>query len=128
MSVACASQSDYENLKAENEQLLIQLEKLKIENLELKQSIEELQEKKDLESMYSEEDALKFIKDYYEFYKADLIYRKPRVRKVNSNTFIISLEENTKKGNFKNNDFFWTSKVLTLVINNDGTYKVKSKY
>lgn len=59
MSVACASQSDYENLKAENEQLLIQLEKLKIENLELKQSIEELQEKKDLESMYSEEDALK---------------------------------------------------------------------
>ena len=114
-------QSDYDKLKSENEQLKSEISSMVIENTELK---EELEEKKRIASNHSETEALKLLKDYYSFYNSDMTYRNPRVRRVNGNTFKISLEDCTKKADFKNNDFFWNSHVLTLVINEDGTYKV----
>lgn len=114
-------QSDYDKLKSENEQLKNEISNIEIENTELKAKLEE---KKRIASNHSEAEALKLLKDYYSFYNSDMTYRNPRVRRVDGNTFKISLEDCTKKADFKNDDFFWHSQVLTLVINEDGTYKV----
>lgn len=114
-------QSEYDKLKAENEQFKSEISNIEIENNELKAKLEE---KKRIDSNHSEIEALKLLKDYYNFYNSDMIYRNPRIRRVNGNTFNISLEDCTKKADFKNDDFFWHSQVLTLVINEDGTYKV----
>ncbi len=114
-------QSDYNKLKSENEQLKNEISNIEIENTELKSRLEE---KKRIASNHSEAEALKFLKDYYSFYNSDMTYRNPRVRRVDGNTFKISLEDCTKKADFKKDDFFWHSQVLTLVINEDGTYKV----
>ncbi len=53
-----------------------------------------------------------------------MIYINPRLRRFNGNTIEISLEECTKKADFKNEDIFWNSIVLKLVINEDGTYNL----
>jgi SMC interacting uncharacterized protein involved in chromosome segregation len=117
-------QKDFDKIKTENEQLKKEILKLEFENSELKTLNKKLEEKKLEASYHTETEALKLLKDYYEFYNADMIYRHPKVRRVNNNTFSISLEACVKKGDFQNNDFFWNSQVLTLMINPDGTYKI----
>jgi hypothetical protein len=54
-----------------------------------------------------------------------LIYRKPKVRKVDSNVFMISLQENINKPEFSRNNFFWESKVKKLTIYENGKYDVQ---
>jgi hypothetical protein len=117
-------QADYDKLKNENEQLKKEISEIEAEKSELKVLNEKLEEKKRIASNHSEAEALKLLKDYYDFYNSDMTYRNPRVRRVNGNTFKISLEDCTKKADFQNDDFFWHSQVLTLIINEDGTYKI----
>lgn len=116
---SCVPKSDYDQLKAENERLREEVESLQSEKRE-----REEQERLESLKQHSEEEALRLIKDYYEFYNANMIYRKPKVRRVSSNVFKISLEECTKKGGFSDQDFFWHSRVINLTINSDGTYNV----
>ena len=124
---SCVPKSEYDELKTDNEQLRDELAELKPELDELRREQNEREERERQISAHSEADALKLIKDYYEFYNANMIYRKPKVRRDISaaNKFIVSLEECVKKGGFSEDNFFWHSKVLTLTINIDGTYRVE---
>lgn len=117
--LSCVPKSDYEALERENAQLIQELETLRLEK-----SQREEQERLALIRHRSEDEALKLIKDYYEFYNADMIYRKPKVRRLSSSQFVISLEECVKKGDFSDQDFFWHSRVISLTINSDDTYKI----
>jgi predicted RNase H-like nuclease (RuvC/YqgF family) len=128
---SCVSKSSYEELQNENYTLQNELRMVKMELSSLQreyeanvETIRELERKKREKKFFSEEQALSFLKDYYSFYNADFIYRNARMRRVDNNTFKISLEENFNKESFKNIESFWSSKVKTLVINNDGTYKI----
>lgn len=128
---SCIPRSDYDKLKLENEdlkssnkrlensvqQLTKELELIDIEN-------EKIESKKRETSFHTEEEALKIIEDYYKFYYANKIYRNPQLRRIDNNKFRISLEECSNKADFKENDFFWNSRVLTIEIDNNGTYKV----
>lgn len=102
-------QSDYDDLKSENESLKRQLNELNAPKEEI---------------VHTETEALKHLKDYYEFYNNDFAYRRPKLRRINANTFVISLQTCINKKPFLNDDFHWNSQVLTMKINDDGTYKV----
>jgi len=126
---SCVSKSDYEKLKQENQaltieakQLNVRIDNLTIENNELLEYKNEQEEKKRIASLHTDEEALSLVKDYYEFYNADNIYRNPKVRRVSENVFRISLEECTKKGGFSDNSFFWRSTVIRLTIHENGEY------
>jgi hypothetical protein len=115
--ISCVSQSEHDKLKAENEILKEELEILKAEKRE--------QEEKEYfasKQQHSEEEALKLIKDYYEFYNANFLYRKPKIRRISNDKFAISLEECIKE--FRDIEFHWSSKVLNLTIHTDGTYDI----
>ncbi len=97
-------------------------------------------------SQYSEMHALECIEDYYEFYNADECYSDPKVRRISSNVFYVSVKYCSggkeicyKKENILNtwnnpiyvevkNDFFWHSKVLVLTCASKTKYKVTIKY
>jgi hypothetical protein len=123
-------QTDYDKLKDENEQLQKEISELKVEKSEItvlndKPELKRKNKpeiKKKIASNHSEDEAITILDDYYDFYNADMTYRNPRVRRVNGNTFKISLEDCQKT--VQDNDFFWSSHVLTLIINDDGTYKI----
>lgn len=70
----------------------------------------------------SEEEAMKYINDNYSFYQKDMLFRNVQLRRLSNNSFRVSLEECTKKGNFSNNDFFWSANVKTLKISGNGKY------
>lgn len=71
----------------------------------------------------TEAQALQHIKDNYNFDEKHMRYRNVQLRRIADNSFRVSLETCTKKGNFSNNDFFWTSSVRTLTVNNNGKYE-----
>ena len=119
------SQSDYDILKKENENILSEKNKLQIEYNRLLSQKEQFQEKKKLDSMYTEEYALKLLADYYDFYYGSMVYRNPRVRKNSYNEFVISLEECIKK--FSHDEFFWHAKVKILTIYENGKYEIKNE-
>ena len=115
---SCITPGEYRQVLAENDSLRTILVNFEEENDNLKTQIEEFEEKERLKTLYTDVDAYKLIEDYYDFYRADYKYRNPRVRKQSYNVFKISIEEaNIKLG-------FWSSFVLTLTINEDGTYQV----
>lgn len=130
--------SEYDGLESKNEILVSDNERLKFDNERLKlfiqrqnRILDSLDNEKDLiarkkleTSLHSENEALRLIEDYYTFYDANMVYRNPQVRRIGDNKFSVSLQECTNKDGYKEDDFFWHSRVLTLTINNDGTYKV----
>ena len=127
-------QSEYDSVMLENEKLLKEIEKVVKEKEQVQSSydkliseIKELEEKKVKATEYTDEDALKLLADYYDFYNADKVYRNTRVRKLSDNEFRISLEECTKKGSFSDNDFFWHSYVKLVTIYSDGKYDVTNE-
>lgn len=127
----CVSQSDYDKVKEQNGNLRNRIKVLETKLSNVEYNYQQLLEEKRLAEIErnkkkyrNESEALSTLKDYYEFYNADQIYRNPKVRRVDNNTFRISLEECPKKGGFSSSNFFWHSKVVTLVINNDGTYSI----
>lgn len=127
-----ALKTESEQLKMQNEQLNADLDQLKTEYDKLRLDYETLQREK-IEaqeralrtSLHTEGEALRLLKDYYDFYNADMQYRNARVRRLSNNSFVISLEECSKKGPFSDDEFFWHSVNLTITINNDGTYNIK---
>jgi len=131
--LACGvPQDDYNKLKREKEELEGKLQDVESEISNLKQQNDDLlEEKRQIEieknrtPFVTESQALNYIKDYYDFYDSDVDYRNVRLRRLEDNVFTVSLEECTKKGNFSNNDFFWTSRIKRLTVNNDGTYKLQ---
>ena len=125
---SCVSQSDYDKLKAEKEELeqkVTQIEN-ELSSVEFKYN-QLLEEKRQAEiernriSYISEAKALQYIKDNYSFYEKDTRYRNVQLRRIADNSFRVSLEECTSKGGC-NDDFFWHSIVRTLTVHNNGKY------
>lgn len=120
---SCIPASEFEDVMTENSRLTSQITDLKLDIIALKYEIEQLKKKKIVEATYTEDSVLKLLKEYYTFYKRDEVYRKPKVKRVSSNIFHISLEECTKKGEFKENNFFWHSSIYELTIYGNGKYE-----
>jgi hypothetical protein len=117
---------EHEQLIKENDSLKNKIETLEIKYNKLIQEKFQLEIEQKKKKFVTESEALGYLKDYYEFYDANNIFRNPKVRRVDKNAFIISLEECLKKGGFSNKNFFWSSTVKKLVVNNDGTYSLKA--
>lgn len=114
---SCVPKSDYDQLQKENSRLREEVESLRAEKSE-----REEKERLDNLRQHSEDEALKLLKDYYEFYNANFVYRRPKIRRLSNNRFVISLEECIKE--FRDIEFHWHSKVVNLTINSDGTYNI----
>ena len=119
-------QKNYATLENRYDSLLFEFENITASYIQTRFELDLIGEKKRQDEVYSEEDAKKYLKDYYNFYNANFVYRNVRLRKIAYNEFEIALEECVKGENFVNNDFFWHSKVLSLTIHDDGTYKISS--
>lgn len=140
--VGCVSQADYDKLKEENLIHKNKVEELEFNLINVKNALEQLLEEKRLAEVErkkkisnakiernkkkyrTESEALSTLKDYYEFYNANWVYRNPKVRRVDNNTFKISLQECAGYC-IRDDEFVWRSKVMTLEIKNDGTYNIK---
>lgn len=126
--IGCDSQKDYSKLKKENKELLNRIEELETSLALIEAEYEKLVEEKQIaeaEAMrnyHPESEAIRLLEDYYAFYNANMVYRNPNIRRVNNNTFKISLEECQKR--LRDFEMYWNSSVKTLVINNDGTYQI----
>ena len=125
----CVSQTKYDELLEENKQLKeengiqstrIMLFEAKVEELEEEKRNAQIEKTKI--KWYSDEQALGYVKDYYEFYNSDNRFRNVKIRRVTDNQFRVSLEECTKKANFSNDDFFWNARVYRRTIDNKGNY------
>ena len=119
---SCVSKSNYEKLKKENDSLKIELSNVEQQYESLLEEKRQAEIEKNRKPYITENKARTYLKDYYEFYNSDMKYRNAVFRRIDDNVFKISLEECTKKGGFSDNDFFWSSSVRTLTVNNDGTY------
>jgi len=123
------SASDYEKLEKEKSELENQLEETKQELTDISDKYNLLYEEKRQAEIQrnktpyiSEDQALQYIKDNYAFYEKDMKYRNVQLRRTADNSFRVSLEECTKKGDFSNDDFFWHSRVRTLTVHKSGKY------
>lgn len=119
---SCVPKSDYEKLKEEKNKLELQLEETKKEYNQLLEEKRQAEIEKNRIPYISEEQAMKYIKDNYAFYEKDMKYRNVQLRRIADNSFRVSLEECTKKGDFSNDDFFWHSNVRTLTVHKNGKY------
>ena len=126
---SCVSKSDYEKLEKDKAEIQAELEKTKQELSDLTYNYDLLIEEKrqaeierNRKPYITEDQALQHIKDNYSFYEKDMRYRNVQLRRIADNSFRVSLETCTKKGDFSNNDFFWHSSVRTLTVYNNGKY------
>jgi len=104
-------------LKNENNELKTEIQRHKLEKQKEEQRLKEL--------VYTEEEALRLVADYYEFYNSNMKYKNPKIRRTSNDSFQVSVQECLKKTGYCDNETFWNSKVLTLTINKDGSYKVE---
>ena len=128
-------EADYQSLHIEKQDLESQLANLQDEYYEIKFDYDRIVEAKRREEIernskkyVSESEALSYIRDFYSFYESDTKYRNIKLRRTDQNSFKVSLEEVTSKGSFSNSDFFWSSSVYNLVVNNDDTYTYKRSF
>lgn len=138
----CVSKSKYEKLETDYQSLIMEKRTLETDLASVQQSYfqvksdyDEMLESKRKEEIQrnskkyiSETEALGYIRDYYSFYDGDTKYRNVQLRRTDKNRFKVSLEEVTKKGSFSNNEFFWSSAVFNLIVNNDDTYKFERSF
>jgi hypothetical protein len=129
--ISCVSKSEHESLEKELEETKVLLVKTNEELSNFKEKFKELNEEKrqaelskNTRPYITKTEAIEYVKDYYAFYDNDKIYRNAKFRRVEKNVFKVSLEECFKNGRFKENDFFWDSKVRTLTVNNNDTYSL----
>lgn len=101
--------------------------------------------KKATTKSYTTEQAIAYIKDWFEFYNADCVYRNPQARKISNNVFHIKVDVCFSKGNCYReevityrvdgnktktvrNEYWWDTKVYILTIGTQGKYSVKEKF
>lgn len=134
---SCVPKEKYEKLKEEKlalektrDSLSFWLRESKTKN---KQYIEELssikkKRKKTVKKnkRYSNDNALKYLRDHYKFYRRDYTFKEPKIRRKSNNEFVISLKEVDNE--FKNVEQFYSARVCLLTINNDGTYILDLHY
>jgi len=104
-------------LKNENNELKTEIQRHKLEKQKEEERLKEL--------VHTEEEALRLVGDYYEFYNSNMKYKNPKIRRTSNDSFQVSVQECLKKTGYCDNETFWNSKVLTLTINKDKSYKVE---
>lgn len=120
--ISCVPKADYEKLENENNDLRQELSDVKQQYEILFEEKRQAEIEKNRKPYISETKARELLKDYYRFYNNGWSYRNPVFRRLDNNSFKISLEVCVNKEQFINNEFFWNSEVRTLTVNNDGTY------
>jgi len=115
--ISCVPKSDYDKLKNENNELKTEIQRHKLEKQKEEERLKEL--------VHTEEEALRLVADYYEFYNSNMKYKNPKIRRTSNDSFQVSVQECLKKTGYCDNETFWNSKVLTLTINKDKSYKVE---
>ena len=73
-------------------------------------------------TVYTEKQAMQYMKDYYDFYKSDKKYRVLDARKVSSNVFHVKVEEAYTSDPYES---LYFSRVYVLTILPNGKYKVE---
>lgn len=118
LSLGCVPKSEYEQLKADYEELQSKL-----------YYIEEAQRQAEIERnsipYITEQQALEYIKDRFSFYEKDKVYRNVELRRIADNSFQVSLETCINKADFKRDNFFWKHENRKLIVYNDGSYELK---
>lgn len=134
--LSCVSKTEYDNLLNEKENLQSEIIDLNTrleaqssslaiyqkEIYNLREEKRQADVRKSQVKYITEDEARGYVKDYYEFYEADQLFRNVQIRRVADNKFKVSLESVTRKANFSKDDFFWKAWVYNLTVNNNGTY------
>lgn len=120
--IGCVSKSEYEKLEKELEKTKQELTYIKGQYEVLLEEKRQAEIERNRKPYISEAQALQYIKDNYDFYEKDMLYRNVQLRRIDDNSFRVSLETCTKKGSFSNDNFFWFSTVRTLIVYNNGKY------
>lgn len=90
---------------------------------EIEGQVETTPKEDDDQKFYTkEEEALDLIEDYYGFYRTDYVYKETQIRRIDDNSFKVSLRECPIE--MTNSRYHWSSKVLTLMNHDDGTYDI----
>jgi hypothetical protein len=71
-----------------------------------------------IEPIYTKDDFKKYLDDYFSFYKRKCKYKNEVFRRVDNNTFLISLDEDC----FNRDYDMYFNIIYRFNINNDGTY------
>jgi hypothetical protein len=144
--VGCTDRAQLEAIKSENEQLKMQkdsllgsLDSMKKTNDSLTAVISKPKPKTSPAGTgetdgggstgggyYSEDVALRFVEDYYDYYRGDYSYRNPRIRRISGNTFNVAVEECL--GKFCTTDWEWQSVVWRLEIKSKSKYIMRMLY
>ena len=110
-------QSKYSEELENNRELLDQ-----IYQFERKKYQEEIV--KNSKPFVTEEQAMKYIADHYDFYAASKVYRNVRLRRIDDNSFNVQLEECPRK--FQDREFHWNFWVKKLTVENDDKYHLST--
>ena len=73
-------------------------------------------------TVYTEKQAMKYIEDYYDFYKSDKKYQVLEARKISSNVFHVKVKESYTSDPYTE---LYFSRVCVLTILPNGKYKVE---
>jgi hypothetical protein len=145
ITAGCEPRAELETLKAENERLKLQQDSLvgKLDSVaKLKDSLALLVPKPKVPKAtpsdngesaprgggyYTEQEALDYVEDYYDYYRTDYVYRNPRVRRISGNEFNVSLQERMGdvSGEFS---WHWEGVVWRLTVKNKSTYLMRILY
>jgi len=86
--------------------------------------LKRLLENKESNIAVTDDEALSYINDYYDFYRRDYKFRNPKLKKVSDYEFQVSLEECIDDPAFTEGNTFWHAVVYTLHVNYDKTYNL----
>lgn len=106
-----------------------ELNQLREQNNALKEKVNQIEKEKPEPEFksYSEQEAISFIKDHYNFYKSDFIYKNIKLRKRAPNSFDVSIQE-AFNHDFENMDYVWNTEIYKLEINQNGEYNYSKQY
>ncbi len=145
ITAGCEPRAELETLKAENERLKLQQDSLvgKLDSVaKLKDSLALLVPKPKVPKAapsdngesapsgggyYTEQEALDFVDDYYDYYRTDYYYQSPRVRRISGNVFNVSLQECMTINGSRSN-CLWSGVVWRLTVKNKSTYLMRILY
>jgi curved DNA-binding protein CbpA len=86
--------------------------------------LKKLLENKESNIAVTDDEALSYVNDYYDFYRRDYKFRNPKLKKVSDYEFQVSLEECIDDPAFTEGNTFWHAVVYTLHVNYDKTYNL----
>lgn len=130
---SCVSKSDYEKLESDYHDVLAEKQHLKMQLTDLREDyytmridydkMVQAKKREEIErnrkQYVSESTAIKYIRDYYEFYKSETTPRDIKLKRTDKNSFVVSLKESM--GGFEMD----VNLIYHLLVNSDNTYTLR---